>query len=45
MAKPNPGRSKESKEPFVPKGDRPEVRINLNTPLDELRVRELSAPS
>src|SRR6266496_2758166 len=41
MAKPNPGRSKESKEPFVPKGDRPEVRINLNTPLGELRVREL----
>ena len=43
MAKPNPGRSKESKEPFVPKGDRPEVRINLNTPLGELRVRELGA--
>jgi hypothetical protein len=43
MAKPNPGRGKESKEPFVPKGDRPEVRINLNTPLGELRVRELGA--
>ena len=43
MARSNPGRSKESKEPFVPKGDRPEVRINLNTPLGELRVRELGA--
>ena len=43
MAKPNPERSKESKERFVPKGDRPEVRINLNTPLGELRVRELGA--
>lgn len=32
-----------SKEPFVPKSDRPEVKINLDTPLSELRVRELSA--
>jgi hypothetical protein len=33
----------ESKEPFVPKEDRPEVKITLDTPLSELRVRELSA--
>lgn len=31
------------KEPFVPHKDRPEVRISLDTPLGELRVRELSA--
>ncbi len=35
--------SDESREPFVPKEDRPEVRINLDTPLNELHVRELSA--
>jgi hypothetical protein len=35
--------SKDPKEPFVPKEDRPEVRINLDTPVNELRVRELSA--
>jgi hypothetical protein len=33
----------ESKHPFVPKEDRPGVRIDLDTPLSELRVRELSA--
>lgn len=32
----------ESKEPFVPKEDRPQVKITLDTPLSELRVRELS---
>jgi hypothetical protein len=32
-----------SKEPFVPAEDRPEVRISLETPLTELRVRDLSA--
>jgi hypothetical protein len=32
-----------TKEPFVPQGDRPEVKINLDTPLSDLRVRELSA--
>jgi hypothetical protein len=32
-----------SKEPFVSAEDRPEVRINLDTPLSELRVRELSS--
>jgi len=36
---PNP----ESKQPFVSKEDRPEVKISLDTPLSELRVRELSA--
>jgi hypothetical protein len=32
----------ESKQPFLSKEDRPEVKINLDTPLSELRVRELS---
>jgi len=32
----------ESKQPFVAKEDRPEVKISLDTPLSELRVRELS---
>jgi hypothetical protein len=32
----------EPKQPFVSKEDRPEVKINLDTPLSELRVRELS---
>lgn len=30
-----------SKEPFVPREDRPGVKISLDTPLNELRVREL----
>lgn len=34
---------KSSKEPFVPREDRPDVKINLDTPLGELRVRELGA--
>jgi len=34
---------RESKEPFVPAGDRPEVRISLDTPLTDLTVRGLSA--
>jgi hypothetical protein len=33
----------ESKQPFISQEDRPEVRLNLDTPLSELRVRELSA--
>ena len=33
----------ESKEPFVPKEDRPEVKITMDTPLSELRVRDLSS--
>lgn len=32
-----------SKEPFIGSEDRPEVKIDLDTPLSELRVRELSA--
>src|SRR5262245_8089537 len=43
MAKSNPTASEEPKQPFVPKEDRPEVRINLDTPVRDLRVRELSA--
>lgn len=46
MAKRARGRQRpieDSKEPFVSREDRPEVRINLDTPLGELRVRELSA--
>lgn len=35
--------NEEPKQPFVSQEDRPEVRINLDTPLNELRVRELSA--
>src|SRR5947199_106455 len=37
------GTNEESKQPFVSQEDRPEVRINLDTPLNELSVRELSA--
>lgn len=37
-----PAGGEESKQPFVSSEDRPEVRINLDTPLSELRVRELS---
>ena len=33
----------QSKEPFIPREDRPEVKISLDTPLAELRVRELAA--
>jgi hypothetical protein len=35
--------NEESKQPFVSREDRPEVRITLDTPLTELRVRELGA--
>src|SRR5918912_2765957 len=37
------GQEGQPKEPFVSSEDRPEVRISLETPLTELRVRELSA--
>jgi hypothetical protein len=33
----------QKKEPFVPKEDRPEVKITMDTPLSELRVRDLSS--
>lgn len=36
-------KKRESKQPFVSKEDRPEIRINLDTPLQDLRVRELGA--
>ncbi len=32
-----------SKQPFISKSDRPDVKISLDTPLSELHVRELSA--
>ena len=32
-----------SKQAFVPEKDRPDVRLTLDTPLSELRVRELAA--
>lgn len=38
-----PAAGEESKEPFVSPEDRPEVRINLDTPISELRVRELTS--
>jgi len=33
----------EQKQPFISKDDRPDVKISLDTPLSDLRVRELSA--
>jgi hypothetical protein len=41
MNKPNPDPKANPKQPFVSKEDRPEVKISLDTPLTELRVREL----
>ncbi len=35
--------SKPPKEPFIAKADRPEVKITLDTPISELRVRELTS--
>lgn len=32
-----------SREPFVAQGDRPELRIKLDAPIAELRVRDLAA--
>jgi len=32
-----------SKQPFVSQADRPEVRIKSDTPLSELRVRDLAS--
>lgn len=34
---------KGSKEPFISSEDRPEVKIDLDTPIGELRVRELTS--
>jgi hypothetical protein len=33
----------ESKQPFVAQGDRPEVKLKPETPISELRVRDLAA--
>ena len=43
MDKPNPDPKANPKQPFVSKEDRPQVKISLDTPLTELRVRELGA--
>lgn len=43
MDRPNPDPNDKPKQSFVSKEDRPEVRINLDTPLSELRVRELGS--
>ncbi|HEY7206683.1 MAG TPA: hypothetical protein VH416_00470 [Gaiellaceae bacterium] len=37
------GAGRKSKEPFVGSSDRPEVKIDLDTPLTDLTVRSLSA--
>ena len=42
MPKANQASNESSKQPFVSQDDRPEVKISLDTPLSELRVRELS---
>jgi hypothetical protein len=34
--------SNQPNQPFVPKSDRPEVKLTLDTPLSEMRVRDLS---
>lgn len=36
-------KSDKSKQPFVAQADRPEVRIDLDMPINELRVRDLAA--
>jgi len=43
MDKPSPDPKDAAKRSFVPKEDRPEVKISLDTPLSELRVRELGS--
>lgn len=43
MARARRDANDQSKEPFVSAKDRPEVQISLDTPLTELRVRDLSA--
>lgn len=37
------GANEEPREPFVSQGDRPEVRLDPDAPLSELRVRDLAA--
>lgn len=43
MEKSDPGQKEGSKQAFVSKEDRPDVKISLDTPLSELHVRELGA--
>jgi hypothetical protein len=46
MANPSKGAkdtNEKSKEPFVSQADRPEVRLDLDMPINELRVRDLAA--
>jgi hypothetical protein len=43
MAESGQGGGEETREPFVSQGDRPEVRLDPDTPLSELRVRDLAA--
>lgn len=46
MANPSKGTkdpSQTSKQPFVSQADRPEVRLDLDMPINDLRVRDLAA--
>ena len=43
MAESGQGGGEERREPFVSQGDRPEVRLDPDAPLSELRVRDLAA--
>jgi hypothetical protein len=43
MASKAKGEQQASREPFVAQEDRPEVRIKMDAPLSELRVRDLAA--
>jgi hypothetical protein len=43
MAESSKGAGESSKEPFVSQQDRPEVTLKPDTPLSELRVRDLQA--
>ena len=43
MASKAKGEQQASREPFVAQEDRPEVRIKMDAPISELRVRDLAA--
>ncbi len=43
MPKSNPDSEQQTKQSFVSQADRPEVKITLDTPVSELRVRELGS--
>ena len=38
-----PADNDQPKQPFIPPADRPAVEVNPDTPLSELRVRDLAA--